>query len=340
MQVGEGERNPLTTRESTITSVNTKGKRWCFTWNNPPENWQVVLSAEEQIEDEDGPASVLRRSVVQKIKKLVAEEEFAPSTGTKHIQGYVHFETQFWRNTLMTAFGGNIYFISARGTELDNYKYCTKTGRNVLKIGEFTQETEKWVSKLQRTKQMLEDVTSLTWMEFTEKWPLEAFHQRNKLLDWKSDHIKKHNAWDGDLRKKNWWIWGPPGVGKSRWVRSQFEPNEICTKWQNKWFDGYDDLETKCILFEDVDPDKIKVLMTFLKTWADRYYQTQEIKGAKTVINPGKWFIVITANYSMEECIENNIDLQALKRRFSEVEIKDSNDIYLNTRLDRSILMN
>ena len=44
------------------------------------------------------------------------------------------------------------------------------------------------------------------------------------------------------------------------------------------------------------------------------------------------------ANYPIEECFEKEEDKKAIKRRFREVNIKDKNDIFLKTLLDKSIL--
>ena len=47
--------------------------------------------------------------------------------------------------------------------------------------------------------------------------------------------------------------------------------------------------------------------------------------------------MIVTSNYTLDEVFEGE-DLKALKRRFHEVEIKDSNGVFLQTRIDLKIL--
>ena len=63
-----------------------------------------------------------------------------------------------------------------------------------------------------------------------------------------------------------------------------------------------------------------------------------EVKGAAINIDPGTYIMIITANFSIEQCFTKQQDIDAIKRRFKEVYIKDNNDIFLNTILDLSIL--
>lgn len=52
----------------------SEAKHWVFTWNNYPDNAREILS-----------------SMSSSVSRLVCQTEIAPTTGTKHIQGYVCF---------------------------------------------------------------------------------------------------------------------------------------------------------------------------------------------------------------------------------------------------------
>ena len=73
-----------------MSETNPRGKRWVFTWCNYPENWREILTK--------GNNPNLWSS--DKIKYLVAEKEYAPTTGMAHIQGYFELNTKYYRNTL------------------------------------------------------------------------------------------------------------------------------------------------------------------------------------------------------------------------------------------------
>lgn len=60
-----------------MSRTNLRGKRWVFTWNNYPGIWKDTLNL---------------LFVNFDAEYMIAEEEIAPSTGTKHIQGYIRFQ--------------------------------------------------------------------------------------------------------------------------------------------------------------------------------------------------------------------------------------------------------
>lgn len=118
-------------------------------------------------------------------------------------------------------------------------------------------------------------------------------------------------------------MYGQPGVGKSRYVKS-FKP---FLKSLNKWWDGYEQEET--VLIDDLELDSLQYLGHYLKIWADPYgYVYGEVKGAKTALNYK--YLYVTSNYDIDECVIalrksescplNRVLATALQRRFRVIE--------------------
>lgn len=110
----------------------------------------------------------------------------------------------------------------------------------------------------------------------------------------------------------NYWYYGPPGTGKSWRVRELCEPHELYLKNSNKWWDGYSG--QPYVLIDDLGKDT-NCLATYLKIWADIYAFRPEIKQACLApIRPKRIFI--TSNYHPRDIFENEVDIQAIERRF------------------------
>lgn len=56
-------------------------------------------------------------------------EEVAPTTGTRHLQGYVEFKTPRRFTTIKRLIGDDAHLASAKGSRKQNYEYCKKEGK-------------------------------------------------------------------------------------------------------------------------------------------------------------------------------------------------------------------
>lgn len=268
-----------------------RSKRWCFTLNNFTEDDEIWLLNLYENGDMD-------------VSYLIFEEEHMQD-GTPHLQGYIEFNKRKRMQQVKNAINQRAHVEVARGTPQQNIAYCSKEG-DPYEFGDHTSagETNQWAHIRTLVHEgNLEQIEELYFGTYVQHMKaLEALCTR---------YAVQAPPWDGDLKEKNLWIWGPPGVGKSRYCRTEFG-NNVYPKNCNKWWDGFRGQDV--VVVEDLDPDRAKMLVQHLKVWMDRYVFEAERKGGSLLIRPEFKFI-ITSNYAPEQCFQNPEDLDAIRRR-------------------------
>lgn len=288
-----------------------RARAWCFTINSfTQDEEQCVFNLEND----------------PRVVCVIAEEEhLGENDGTPHIQGYVAFDIPKDLSTVKRLLGGRCHVERAMGSREQNIAYCSKEGTVIVrKIPDIIEERlKKYKQKEDRDQRALEiinDARELGESDFELKYPVFMLHNRKIYRSLHHDAmVLKSKTWDGNLRSKNFWIWGPPGVGKSMAARKGHELAEIFNKPYNKWWNGYTECyHTRVIIDDWPKAPQGDALCQHLKIWGDRYPFTGEVKGGSVNIVP-TFSIVITSNYSIDEAFSNEEDRDAIKRRFKEI---------------------
>lgn len=269
-----------------------RSKGWCFTINNPT-GW----------DDED-----LRRLEMASTFGVVGIETGAE--GTQHYQGFVRFaaQTRFERvKTLLP----RAHLEAQRGTCHQAAEYCRKDGNIWREWGELPGEKrdakERW--------RFIIDQAELGNLEAVkDEYPGEYLRYFEKLRS-----LARRPTVILNELENEWW-YGSTGTGKSRRVWELY-PDHY-GKQLNKWWDGYSDEET--VVIEEWCP-KNDVSASGLKIWSDRYPFNAEIKGGTLrKIRPKR--IIVTSNYSIDQCFERAEDRDPIKRRFKVVHFENPFD--------------
>lgn len=268
----------------TIQPTNkTEAKHWCFTINNYTD------------------AEVLPRQ--GEYEYMIVGKEVS-KTGTPHLQGYVCFpkKRRFFQVVKMLP---RAHLEVARGTPQQASEYCKKEG-DYKEYGVIPVWKRNTAVATKKRKADYDAAVDLA--------------KKQKLYEIPSGLLSRHMSAYKQIARDHppslddneylcgIWMYGPPGVGKSRSARWLF-PGAY-PKPLNKWWDGYK--HEDYVILDDIEPVHA-VLGHHIKQWADHYPYTAEQKGSSIRIRPK--IICVTSNYTIDE-IWSDVMATAIKRRF------------------------
>lgn len=236
------------------------------------------------------------------LKYVIACHEVAPTTGHEHAHLFVCFsKTQTLCSSRL--FGSHIE--RCMGSVQQNVDYIKKGGDIIWEEGEAPKGEanvdESWHNFIDQIHEGNVDKDSKMYAKYRH-------YAKERILE-----LKPKKIYDGKLKHKNAWIWGPPGTGKSSSARF-CDISHVYCKNVDKWWDGYDG--QKVVIIDDFDPHMSRSLVNDFKKWTDRNPFLGEVKGAHIVINPADFNLIVTSNYSIDECFDYT-DALAVKRRFT-----------------------
>lgn len=246
-------------------------------------------------------------------------------SGTPHLQGCLWTYNPVRMPTVKDYVGDRAHVEIARGQPSKAIAYCEKDGL-FFEIGTRPQDSDG-------NKRAQKERYAKAW-ELARSGKLEDLVVEDPQLAlqyWGT--LKKIAAESQKMPESlaeldfHWW-YGETGTGKSLTARQENPGAYI--KLRNKWWDGY--TNQQCVIIEEWGPDDARFLAGHLKQWCDHHPFTAEVKGGTIFIRPPK--VIITSNWTMEECFLNPQDLIPLQRRFKvrhfaaepEVDLNDASE--------------
>jgi len=269
----------------------SRNRAFIFTWNNP------TADTEAHLEEIHG------------YTYLTFGREVAPTTGTRHLQGYIRFrDGKSLRSARRILNGAHV---EVARTIRQAIEYCHKEGDFV----EFGQrpvdddergdnEKARWEKAWTKAKDGdIEDIDA--------DIRVRCYGTLRRIE-------KDYMATPEPLASPcGIWVHGLSGLGKTFAVYQAY-PDLYC-KNASKWWDGYQNQDI--VLFDDFDPQCGTWAGRFLKIWADERPFIGDIKGGSIFIRPKKF--IITSQYSIEECFGEVQTRMALSRRFRVIEMRE-----------------
>lgn len=275
-----------------------RNRNWCFT----------------DFEVEKGPI-VFDES---KMRYLVFQKEKCPETGRLHYQGFVQFHKQQWLAGCQKCLGRDkkMHANGLISTPQQAAAYAKKEESRVEGPWEYGQML------VQGTRTDLQIVAD----DIVSKAPLREValkYPATYISNWRGMEKLSQLVNPASYRQKPevLYLWGEPGVGKSRWVREHVDPTTVYFYRDNEhgWFDGY--LGQECVV---VDEFMGLTPISHMLQLIDYGAVSQPVKGGFVPIRAHKW--IFTSNKSPEHVYYyNEAWLRRVKEFFEVKEIKKDN---------------
>ncbi|UDN67418.1 replication-associated protein [robinz virus RP_954] len=191
--------------------------------------------------------------------------EVAPTTGTRHLQGFINFKTKREFGVIKKLVGNTGHIEPAKGTDQQNQEYCRK-GNDYWEHGEPSRQGMR--SDLKEVVETVKGAKRLA--DIVDKHP-ESYIKYHR-------GIEKLFGIIGSKTKRDWKtsvfvFFGETGTGKSR-AAAEKAGKDVYYKPRGEWWDGYNG--EKAVIIDDfygwLKHDEMLRLM-------DRYPHQVPIKG-------------------------------------------------------------
>lgn len=274
---------------------NQRHWHWCFTFNNYTEDEykQVQETCEKSA------------------RYWIIGKEIGDS-GTPHLQGYVSLRRRSNLGYVRNLLGTRIHFEVARGSARQNREYCSKggdftEGGNIPSAAKPKADRDTIANAFRAAVGRGNDGLAEFSDEYAGAFYYSGFNLlRNHLLLCRPQQRPDINVI---------WIYGEPGVGKSREAHGKM-PEAYIKEPRTKWWNGY--IMEKEVIIDDFGPGGIDI--NHLLRWFDRYKCMVETKGGMIPLLADKF--IITSNFEPSECFKDkdgvpHPQMDALYRRIT-----------------------
>lgn len=295
----------------------TRSRRYRFTANNPtllPEDWAAKFKS------------------LAPVKNLVFQLEIGELEGTPHYQGYVELTRQAAYGPMATAMGCT--FLRADRSAAANRDYASKASTRAESLDVLGDIAEGIPASLSVSYDDFDDdapgqgyrsdlaavirtaQSGTTRKRLMDEHPESYLRYPRALSDFVMEY-QPHRTTDPLVTL----VIGPPGVGKSFWVRhvAEEEPDQLfCKEPGSKWWDGLQAQRT--VLLDDFTGASTGSRLDVTLRMLDAYDYRPEVKGGSCNLLCGRIFLTSNLHPMMWFTWKGrNLQYWALARRIHQV---------------------